>query len=86
MLVRQLQGQYPLLRRLFCEHQSHARLIADSAAVGGVVHLKDQVGVRGDEFRHALREAFGRAAGSIHQKQVARGRVCFVHQMRIAQA
>ena len=55
-------------------------------AVGGVVHLKDEIGVGGDEFRHAFGPVVGGTAGSIDEEHVAVGPVGVVLQVRIVQA
>ena len=39
-------------------------------AVGGVVHLEDEVGVGGNEFCHAIGPVVGRTAGGVDEKHV----------------
>src|SRR5579863_409651 len=70
-MIVQLQSNHALLRRRFREHEPEASLVLIGRAVGGVVHLKNQIGPRRHKLSHALRPLIGRTPGRIHQQQVA---------------
>ena len=75
VIVGELQREHALGRRSFCEAQADAGCVGAGVAVGGVVHLEDEIGAGGDEFRHRRRKFVGRTAGSVDEQNVSVGPV-----------
>ena len=70
-----MQGDDALPGRSLGEDEADGSLVGGGGAVGGVVHLEDEVGAGGDELGHGGGPLVGRAAGSVDEKQVAGGLV-----------
>ena len=76
-VIGELQRQHALLRRLLGEDHADAGLVGARFAVGGVVHLEDEVGAGGNELCHTFGPAVGLAAGSVNQQHIGSGLVRF---------
>src|SRR5205809_2892955 len=68
VIVGELQRQDAPGRRVPGKNQADASAVRAGVAVGGVMHLKDEVGACGDELGHVFGPCVGRTPGRINQQ------------------
>src|ERR1700735_1198588 len=66
-VVGELQREDALLRRICGEDDADAGLICSGVAMRHVMHLENEIGPGGDEFRHAFGPVVGTTSGGVHQ-------------------
>src|SRR5256886_8156910 len=85
VIVGELQRQDAPGRRVPGKNQADASAVRAGVAVGGVMHLKDEVGACGDELGHVFGPCVGRTPGRINQQDIAIGPMRAAAGGRIAQ-